>query len=305
MKPQLLDRLLLPILIPVGILALIAVMLYSMSRILLAMPGDAATPVAMSVATFILLLSAYMATQPVTRRQVIGIASMLGALLIAGGVWGEMEYDGKAEGHGGGELAANLVKVVAENTAFNTKEIVLHPGEVTIEFENRDTVPHNVAIYKTKDAKDAKDADKIFVGEIFKGVATKEYKFTAPPKGEYYFQCDVHPQMNGAVKVEESGGASGGATSGALDVSAKNLAFNTKELKLPAEKDVTIRFKNEDTAPHNVAIYKSADAKEPLLEGKIIPGGSAIDYKFKTPAAGQYYFQCDVHPSMSGVVKIE
>jgi plastocyanin len=41
------------------------------------------------------------------------------------------------------------------------------------------------------------------VGEIITGPATINYTFTAPSEpGTYYFQCDVHPSMNGDFIVE-------------------------------------------------------------------------------------------------------
>jgi plastocyanin len=59
-------------------------------------------------------------------------------------------------------------------------------------FENRDgpSVQHNVAIYKNSDAQ-----DPIFQGGIIPGGNDADYEFTAPPGGEYYFRCDVHPGM--------------------------------------------------------------------------------------------------------------
>ncbi len=41
------------------------------------------------------------------------------------------------------------------------------------------------------------------MGEIITGPAETTYTFTAPSEpGTYYFQCDVHPSMNGDFIVE-------------------------------------------------------------------------------------------------------
>lgn len=84
--------------------------------------------------------------------------------------------------------------------AFDKYDIVVNAGqEVTVIFENKDvSVPHNLAIYKNKAATQA-----IFVGETITGPATITYKFTAPTTpGSYYFRCDTHPNMNGALIVQ-------------------------------------------------------------------------------------------------------
>lgn len=97
-----------------------------------------------------------------------------------------------AEGGGG-----QPISVVAQDTAFDTSEISLPAGgEAVIAFDNRDTLPHNVAVYTEQ------GGDPIFQGEIITGPAMTEYRFPAPAPGTYYFQCDVHaPLMNGTVTV--------------------------------------------------------------------------------------------------------
>lgn len=84
------------------------------------------------------------------------------------------------------------IDLVAENNAFDTGTITVPAGSgVTVNFDNRDTVPHNLAVYETASAENA-----IFVGEIFSGPAQMTYAFTAPEEpGTYFFRCDVHPQQ--------------------------------------------------------------------------------------------------------------
>jgi plastocyanin len=57
-------------------------------------------------------------------------------------------------------------------------------------------VPHNIAIYT-----DSSLSEALFQGEIVTGPATAQYEVPPEPAGEYYFQCDVHPTMNGTVTV--------------------------------------------------------------------------------------------------------
>jgi plastocyanin len=52
-----------------------------------------------------------------------------------------------------------------------------------------------------------------------------------------------------------------------------------------------------------VSIYVSQGG-DPLFQGEIVTGPSLIDYHVPQMAAGEYHFQCDVHPTMSGSVTV-
>ncbi len=108
-----------------------------------------------------------------------------------------------------------------------------------------------------------------------------------------------------AVEEEEGGGGEGGAVA----LSAASVQFDTDEISIPAEGEVTIAFDNADTVPHNVSVYPdeaAADAQsDAFLEGELIDGGASTDYTFESPGAGEYVFQCDVHPSMRGTALAE
>jgi plastocyanin len=83
------------------------------------------------------------------------------------------------------------VDVVANGMAFNTSTITVPAGaNITINFNNMDGIPHNVAFYENQDAEKA-----IFVGDVINGPKTIAYNFVAPATpGTYFFRCDVHPR---------------------------------------------------------------------------------------------------------------
>ena len=92
------------------------------------------------------------------------------------------------------------IDLSAENIAFDKSQITVPAGAmVTIVFTNKDSIPHNFALYQTSAA-----TTSIFVGEIIRGPATIDYTFTAPTvPGDYFFRCDVHPAaMTGTFTVE-------------------------------------------------------------------------------------------------------
>ncbi len=83
---------------------------------------------------------------------------------------------------------------------------------------------------------------------------------------------------------------------------AKNIAFNTSTITVPAGANVTVNFDNQDAnVPHNLAVYDSANLKTTIFKGDIITGPKTITYTFDAPTTpGTYYFRCDVHPGMNG-----
>ncbi len=96
---------------------------------------------------------------------------------------------------------AVTIDLVAQNIAFNTNKITVPAGaEVTVNFNNKDSVPHNLAVYNDSSA----TAPAIFQGQIVAGPGTVTYKFTAPSTaGTYFFRCDVHPTlMTGSFVVQ-------------------------------------------------------------------------------------------------------
>jgi plastocyanin len=83
--------------------------------------------------------------------------------------------------------------------AFDKSTITVQAGaSVTLNFENRESLPHNFALYTNSTA-----ATMIFRGATITNDTTV-YTFTAPSTpGNYFFRCDVHPTtMTGTFVVE-------------------------------------------------------------------------------------------------------
>ena len=91
------------------------------------------------------------------------------------------------------------INLVAQNLAFNTSTITVPAGaSVTMNFDNKDPVPHNFSLFANSSA----TPPGLFQGQIITR-ASIVYKFTAPTTpGTYFFRCDVHPtQMTGSFVV--------------------------------------------------------------------------------------------------------
>lgn len=88
-----------------------------------------------------------------------------------------------------------------------------------------------------------------------------------------------------------------------VQIAADNIQFDKQALEVPADEPFELNFNNEDAGvPHNVAILKAQGASEVLLRTDLITGPETQTAEVKPIPAGTYFFQCDVHPNMSGQV---
>lgn len=101
-------------------------------------------------------------------------------------------------GASGGAAAGDAdFTITAADMQFDQDTLTVPAGEAfTLEFVNEDGAPHNVAIYT-----DSSASEDLFVGEVVTET-TIVYEIPALEPGEYFFRCDVHPDMQGTLIVE-------------------------------------------------------------------------------------------------------
>jgi plastocyanin len=203
------DRFLVPLGLPLGVFGLILVIALSLSRVLLATPEQGSRAIALVVAVVILGGAFFVASQERMARAALSLLSAVAlvAVVAAGAVGlahGERHFEKK-----GGLVASATASIgtVDSTLAFNTATLALPVGKtVALTFDNQGAgIPHNVGIY------DQKGGKELFQGKIVTGPAKVVYDVTPLAAGTYWFQCDVHPSMNGTVNVTGPGASASSA----------------------------------------------------------------------------------------------
>ena len=292
------QSLLLPILIPVGALATIVLVLYTFSRVLLSVKPNAATATALASAVGIMAVAAFVAGRTRVTGAVLGgfVGAAAGITMFAGGL--AIAVIGPAEEEEEPFLAELAAPEGAIQAGFSTDALVFEANTpVELAFTNEDAgVGHNVWILDGPD----ESAPPLFQGADVSGPGETDYRIPPIPPGEYFFFCQLHPgtAMEGTVTVEEGAGG--------VAIVAEGTAFDTDELSLPAETPTKLTLDNRDPAAHNVSIYADDSASgEPLFTFEAFPGPRTETFDVEPIAEGEYYFRCDIHPTMEGTVVVE
>jgi plastocyanin len=86
------------------------------------------------------------------------------------------------------------VTVVAQDMKFVQAEVkVKADAAFSLLLDNKDGMPHNVAIYTDSTAK-----TPVYVGEMVTN-GQLVYDIPALKPGTYFFKCDLHPDMTGSI----------------------------------------------------------------------------------------------------------
>ncbi|HEX5241274.1 MAG TPA: cupredoxin domain-containing protein [Candidatus Limnocylindrales bacterium] len=87
----------------------------------------------------------------------------------------------------------------------------------------------------------------------------------------------------------------------APELLAHGLMFDKTELDIPGGQPFQLVLDNDDGVPHNIAIYRDEGHSQLVFRGDIESTGIHV-YQVQAIEPGTYYFQCDVHPQMNGIV---
>ena len=290
------ESLLLPILIPVGALVVIGVVLFAFSRVLLSVKPNAATAIALAASAGIMTVAAFVSS----RRSVTGaslgsfVGAAAGIAMVAGGI--AIVVIGPAEEEKEPQHVTLAAPEGAASAGFSTDALSVEADvPIDLEFDNQDPgVGHNVEIFDGPD----ESAPLLFGGDVVTGPAKPIYSIEPLAEGDYFFNCRIHPTtMTGTITSAPGAGG--------LTVVAENTEFDTTEIDLPADTEGPLTLDNKDPFAHNLSIYQDDTASgRPLFTFEPFSGPQAKTFPVPAIPEGEYYFRCDIHPTMQGTVVV-
>lgn len=225
MRPDVRDRLFLPLVVPLLLLGAILGSVFLLAMLLLFNPYAVSLTLAIVIGAGVIAYFAIEASRSddLTRakRAVVGFALFAPILLGAAVAVDLIDVDAArmvdVEPHL--VIPEGAPVIIADSIDFGTldpetgeeewDEVVVTlevaaGEEVVVVFENRESAPHDVDIYETQEGMDERRAEEvIFESDPFPGPDQRVYEFEAPEPGTYPFHCSVHPQMVGEFVFEE------------------------------------------------------------------------------------------------------
>jgi plastocyanin len=93
---------------------------------------------------------------------------------------------------------------------------------------------------------------------------------------------------------------------GVIALSADQLRFSAPCMAAAAGLAFVVRFTNNESEPHNVAIYTDRSKATSVTVGDAVIGpNKTVDYPVDGLGAGDYYFVCTIHPAaMNGALYV-
>jgi plastocyanin len=87
---------------------------------------------------------------------------------------------------------------------------------------------------------------------------------------------------------------------GSVLIAAKNTAYATADVVVPARAAWTLAFDNQDNLPHNVVIHDASG--QTVFASDVFTGPGLRTQAAPSLEPGSYTFVCAVHPDMKGTL---
>ncbi|HYH50415.1 MAG TPA: plastocyanin/azurin family copper-binding protein [Acidimicrobiia bacterium] len=294
------DRVLIPTLIPLGAMALIAVIVLNVSQLLIALEEESGpetvTALAVILSSGILFGFTWFSSRGDEQRSSSSVAllSLAGLMVLAAGFFGaefihENEEEERAHAAAEAEASAPDLIVHAIDINWREKELRIGPGTVGIQMVNEGAIAHTFVL---EGVTSGRKLSTPAAGD------TDTAKFELQP-GNYVYFCDVpgHRQggMEGTLIVDPAapapgsgGGGGGGAAAGTpIVIEGLDIRFEPREVTAPAG-PVAITLKNVGAIQHNLLIQEDPSFNK--LD--VAPGQSATGTLQAKP--GTYTLYCDI-----------
>ena len=132
---------------------------------------------------------------------------------------------------------------------------------------------------------------------VFAGVIIGSYHGSNSSPEVFPTAAPASASSSSSSASSTPGASSSSSAPGSLTLVAKNLAYDKRSLSAAPNSNVSLVFDNQDSGVlHNFALYTNNRATTKIFVGDLVTGPAKQTYTFKAPAAGTYYYRCDVHP---------
>ena len=287
------DRVLIPTLVPLAAVAVIAVIVLNVSRVLIALEErsgpNTVTALATILSSGILFGFAWFASRgEESSTGSLTLLSVGGLLILVAGYFGAEaihETEEEERAHAAEEVVEPDLRLEAFDIGWRQNELKIGPGTVAVEVVNTGAIAHTFLFEDLTGPKLA----------VTSGGSTDVGQYDVTP-GTYTYYCDIpgHRQagMEGKLVVDAAApapGAGGGGGGGGTPVAIEgaDLTFTPKEVTAPAG-PVALTLKNVGALQHNLVIEGRPEFKK--LD--VAPGGSATGTFDAKP--GTYVLYCDI-----------
>jgi len=214
------ERLALPLLVPMGVLAFALLVIYGLSRIYLEVNSDVATPLAAGISVGILAIAWYLSSRPSIAAWQVASISVAAAALLTGGTLLAVIDGGEGEATGGTPVAGASPTAAASPSTpgaltvemgdnffkFEGQEEPTIPAkagvETTIDLTNVGAAIHNMRVFGADNELNTPD-DFVSEPNLIPAGTGGKITFKLDQAGTYDFHCDFHPDlMKGKIQVE-------------------------------------------------------------------------------------------------------
>ena len=178
--------------------------------------------------------------------------------------------------------------------AIGPEAKAIRPGRVTFVVANRGQERHGLEIRSLGSDDAISGDDEVKTVRLEPGRTTRVTVNLAP--GKYMIECFVsHHDERGMrliLDVREDAPLVTPPRPSGRTVAIKNFTFAPNALRVPV--GATVRWTNQDAAPHTATATGSAFSSPQLSKGK--------GYAKRFTKAGRYPYLCALHPGMRGTV---
>jgi plastocyanin len=206
----------------------------------------------------------------------------------------------------GSEIQGDNVTVVVDVSDF---ELVDKLGQENVEGEG------HIHYYMDAAVPTAPGNPAITAPGTYAPIANTSYTWQNVAPGMHNFSVQLvnndhtplAPMVLSQNTVEVMGSDNVSAEGVTVDLAVRNIRFNKSTITVPAGAHVTMNFDNQESVPHNFALYDNSQAENVIFKGEVITGPRMIVYTFDAPEEpGTYFFRCDIHPrGMTGQFIVE